>query len=65
LRRQRRTRRAVLQHPGDQIVAVGKGVNGDGHTIADDPFDREAPAVECRLQPLNDDALTAADDTRS
>jgi hypothetical protein len=54
----------VLQHAGEQIVAVREGIDADGHTIPDDPFDRKASGIEFRPQPLNDDALKAADGAR-
>jgi hypothetical protein len=54
----------VLQHAGEQIVAVREGIDADGHTIPDDPFDRKASGIEFRPQPLNDDALKAADRAR-
>jgi hypothetical protein len=55
----RRTRQPVLQNPGDQLVSISVRVHRHRQHVPDRPFDREAPAVDFRLQPFDDDALAA------
>ncbi len=50
---------AVFHDARKHIVSVGKHVRRHRHGLSDGTFDGEASAIDLRLQPLDDDALTA------
>ena len=55
---------AQQQRRVQQVVTVGEDVGRDQQLVADHPLDRMAPAVELRLDPLDDDRAARADRVR-
>jgi hypothetical protein len=53
------TNQPPLQCGRDGIMAVAKNICFDDDVFADRPLDGESPAVDLRLQPFDDNPLSA------
>ncbi len=49
---------AIQKDRRDRVMAVGENIGLDDHSLAHDPFRREAPAVDLRFNALDDDSFS-------